>query len=68
MPRKANLSASERVEMRVPPGVAHALEVLARRGLLGISPPDVARYLLTQRIQEMVQEGSLSAEDAQATS
>jgi hypothetical protein len=68
MARPRNVSPSEDFHMRVPPGLAHALDVLARRGLLGTSAPEVAKYLLTQRIQEMVTEGSLAPDDAQAQS
>jgi hypothetical protein len=42
--------------MKVSPNLYSYLEVLARETMLGAGPYDVAEYLLTKRLEQMLEE------------
>ena len=44
------------LRMKVSPNLYAYLEILARETLLGTGPNDVAGYLLTQRLEQMIDE------------
>ena len=62
MGRTANATQSRKVEPTIPVGAYERLEYLAKRGMHGSNPTEVARYLLIQSLNDLTRDGILPPE------
>lgn len=57
MARPPNEGETEKLEFRVPAGLHQYLTLHAKKAIIGASPGDVARFLLTEYAVRLMQEG-----------
>lgn len=65
MARQPNTTQSRKVEPTIPVGAYAHLERLAREGVIGTNPTEVARFLIIASLKEMQQKGELPKREAE---
>ena len=55
MPKPKNEGETRKVEITIPARLHDYLVHLSRNSVLGVTPNDVARYLLTERVMQLIQ-------------
>lgn len=63
MARKKNQVQTVPVTMSTTPQVVHYLEALVLTGLYGKTTPEAAERLISQRIEQLIREGTLKVRD-----
>lgn len=59
MARQPNATQTRKVEPKIPVGAYAHLEFLAREGVLGTNPTEVARFLILASLREMQVRGEV---------